>query len=374
MLEKLVQIYNALPPPTKSEIVTLVAEGDFAWKPLLQLPWPLFHKPELEHSKDVIPNIDIKLVSDTLVQVPFGVNYELITRKMIESDERPIIYLVSSSQKVLHYWREGWVRGVFSSKQLFNEDKYYAFLKKDQKTLDEIRFLLKIVVWLGTNWQTETIIDLNLSFFGGQFRSLVSGKDLEEHLGVRVLCCDYETFFALSEKGLYHDFLPVVASLNAFEKAVTRSTGIRFSWGGVLYALKAIYNPETDFGNVSLSELVLTCLAGTDLFFGWLLLELRKRYPSAVYITWENLVQDDLFFHKVQIAAANLQKKLLPLIEYFEQLRDITLDIASFFSNAENQVRWLEPKDENCIFSINPYNSHSFTTQTQPTHKEISNI
>ena len=55
--------------------------------------------------------------------------------------------------------------------QSFNPEKFEILLKKKELSAEQIKFVLKFLVWQQTNWQTETFLDLNLSFFGGQFKN-----------------------------------------------------------------------------------------------------------------------------------------------------------------------------------------------------------
>ena len=74
---------------------------------------------------------------------------------------------------------------LFLPEQQFDEKNLQALLKQKNLSSDEVKFVLKVLVWRKTNWQTETFLDLNLSFFGGQFKGLINGGELKKQESAR---------------------------------------------------------------------------------------------------------------------------------------------------------------------------------------------
>src|SRR3989344_8837802 len=272
VLEKLLQIYSGFPEKLKIQIQSLTKP--FALPIYEFLNFNLSNgqapsatasiPPKVKSTKPIILKIEAK----SLYDFSLGQNYLDILLSSFEKSKAKVLLVLPKMQQVLELWRQGKAKGVFASEQLLDETKLQAFLDKKDLTLDETKFLLKVLVWKYTNWQSECLADLNLSFFGGQFRQILSGAKIKEDLKSKILCCDQKTFLSFSKKALYSSRLVVVLGLPELEQNISSNIAQKVSWGYISYILKSFYNPEITSGNFDYKDSVLSALSASDLFFG----------------------------------------------------------------------------------------------------------
>jgi len=239
---------------------------------------------------------------------------------------------------------------------MFNQQKFDYLLQSESLTYEQTMFCLKILVWQHTNWQTDTILDLNLSFFGGQFRSLINDRPLTEEPTQESICCDYETFEVLSQQKLYTDRVPVLWNAHRLEQWLSEGAGVRLSWNQALYLLKSIYNPETGFGRLDLRPGVIEALAATDLFFGLVNLMISRHFKSEPYLTYARLSGNDFVFTKIKTAAENFSAKVEALASRgnFEELFKFARSLQDFFGSQSERIKWIEATETNCVFLDRP--------------------
>ena len=240
--------------------------------------------------------------------------------------------------------------------QRFNEKKFESLLKQNNLSPDEVKFTLKVLVWRQTNWQTETFLDLNLSFFGGQFRDLINGGDLKEQTSPKVLACGQEAFLRLSEKSFYSKRQVLICGLSEFESAITANIAAKVSWGYINYLAKSIYNPESAGGAEKFKESVERALAASDLFFGLASALLQTDPPSFQYYKISTETEYDEKYQKIKSASENYAVKLSSINEILqsESIARFIKDLQGFFTPQDNRVKWIELAENRCALLSMP--------------------
>ncbi len=319
-------------------------------------------------------NFKLKLQNKKLYTLPLGSDCLLGLAQALSAQKEKILLVVPTLRQVMGLWKKATGEPVFPGELLFNEEKFGAALKKEILTFEEVKFLLKILIWKYTNWQTKTILDLNLSFFGGQFKELISGGEFKAHKVPQMLCVDQKTFLELSQKQSYKDRVLCVFGLSEFEQASSLNIGIRVGWGQVLYALKNIYNPELSLGEVSKKEKVLELLAAADLFFGLASALLKTGEDGFFYYKIDEAAEVSENYNKVKKAAANFADKLSQahgelksetLKRYAENLRD-------FFEAQTNRIKWVELASNRCVFYSSPIDISEIVKEILSPYKKVA--
>ncbi len=356
LLEKLIGIHSSLPTELREQILQICEKGQFTWTELLQyelVSVASIGQDSLSHDQfadNQLPQIDDLIIIDPELYL-----HESRVAKTLQSQTTPSLITMSNKQEVLRLWRAGLVEGVFESKDLFNPFGFDAFLKT-ASTSEELRFALKILVWQATNWQTKTVLDLNLSFFGGQFKSAIVDGQYQTSSAL-VAACDYETFIELASANLETNRQLVVCDLQRFERFLTFGSRARLSWNYFNFVIKSIYNPETGFGQTELADQVLDTLTAVDLFFGLVQIMLRQSSKQTDYIALAELEKlQSIYYHRLVTAAENLSERLTTLGKEADHLRlqDLAKDLTQFFTQEENQVKWVELGDENVSLHSQP--------------------
>ncbi|MEK7161718.1 MAG: 3'-5' exonuclease, partial [Patescibacteria group bacterium] len=344
LLEKLLGVYNGFDAKLKSAIGKLIKGSNFTWVELLEnsLPDISFAKAakKTESKKFKSQTKKNNSLSANMIY-DFGMDDNFVRETaMLAQKQGNALLVVPKARQVLELYKDGLVdAAVFSPEVSFDEKKFLVTLKKKVTTPEEVKFLLKILVWYHTNWQTETITDLNLSFFGGQFKSLITGGKIIEHKNSGVAVCDMEVFLFLAENGLYAKRLAVVCGLNEFENTIVSNVGTKTSWGYLNYLLKSYYNSETETGDLKYKSAVESALVASDLFFGLTSALLQSDPPGFMYFKITPQTENDERYVKIKgagvsfaekIAEANKVLKSKDLIRFLE-------NITSFFEEAENR-------------------------------------
>ncbi len=357
LLEQLLKRFKALPPAAHAQIGKLLTGRGFLWQELFDFS---FAFPAAETVKST-PTVH-------QAREPLTINGGAVTLQRFDEtapgraaqslslEPENHLLVVAEKTEVLKLWQQGLVQGIFSPADRFNQQKFDHLLKARQLTPEQVMFCLKILVWLHTNWQTETIIDLNLSFFGGQFRPLISDRPLIEQPTAELICCDYETFAVLSEQQFYDERTPVLWNAHRLEQWLGEGSQGRLSWNQALYLLKGIYNPETDFGRGELREQVVAALAAADLFFGLVNLMILRHFKGEQYVTYHWLSENDFVLGKIRTAAENFCTKVEAIGESnsFPELGKLVASLNNFFMSSPERIKWIEASETNCVFVDRP--------------------
>lgn len=364
VLEKLLLVYAGFPDELKEQFVKLIKAHNFSWKGLFanfssSADTKTTIAAELKSEKTSKPKSlarGLDLQKSAIYNLPLGEDLAEQAANILEGSKEKVLLVVPRVQQVMGLWKNhGWVP-IFSPEVLFNERKFNSLLKKKDLSPDLVKFLLKVLVWKYTNWQTETILELNLSFFGGQFKDLVSGGKLAERTGVKLACCDQATFLSLAKAGLYKKSFAVILGLNEFENAISGNISTKISWGYIGYLLRSIYNPELLTGNAKLKEDVEAALLATDLFFGLVSALLQTDPPSFQNVAVTDQSEYSQEIQKIRQAAENFISKLS---DYNSRIKSAELEgslenLKVFFQSQPNRVRWIELAENRCVFCNNP--------------------
>ncbi len=361
LLEKLLQVYCGFPEKLRLDIQKLIKPYDFLWQNFLQLGLPPLVFSEVtgknSKSKQKKDTPLLKVEQNKLYNFSLGENYLPVLARA--EHEGKNLLVVSKTQTVLDLYKQKVVgAAVFLPQQQFDKKKFAKLLKKPDLSLDELKFILKILVWSQTNWQTETYLDLNLSFFGGQFRNLISGGEVAKNQSAKDAICDLETFFYLSDNNLYKTSRAVVCGLPEFESGVTANIGSKTSWGYISYLLKSFYNPELGSGNLKFKEAVTQSLLAGDLFFGLSNALLQTDPPGFVYFKIDSQTEFDEKYQKIKTAAESYVYKLLELNKVLKsgEVEKFASSLEDFFQAQENRVKWIELSESRCAFLSMPLN------------------
>jgi DNA polymerase III epsilon subunit-like protein len=359
LFEKLLQVYSGFPEKLKVEIQKLIQPYVFSWQDFLQFPLPPLVFSEMAKGKvpkkhKESPSV-LKLQPGVFYSFRLGENYAATLSSARQAGKTLLV--VPKAQQALDLYKQGLVdEAVFLPERQFDPKKFAKLIKKKNLSLDELKFVLKILVWSQTNWQSETFLDLNLSFFGGQFKSLISGVPVKKIQSGKTCICDLATFFYLSENGLYKTSLVLVCGLQEFEAGVTSNIGTKTSWGYINYLLKSFYNPELGSGDATLMEAVTQGLLAGDLFFGLCGALLQTDPPGFVYFKIFAQTEYDERYKKIKAASESYVQKLRDLNKFFvsEEIEKFVSSLESFFLPQDNRVKWVELSENRCSFLSMP--------------------
>ncbi len=351
LVERLLQIYNALPLHTKRGVVNLLPIIHPLWPELFnqELGAESFFKPFPKPSK--LEKTTFKLSPQTLEHV---INTDWIEEKvtLAVKNQTPTVIVVSEKSHVLRLWRQRLAEGIFLPEDTFDANKLEQKLAVGPADSNEAKFLFKILVWQATNWQTESLQDLNLSFFGNQYKSLVAGGEKKTHKPIVV--CDYFTFLSLYK---HSDQLTgrnvVILGLDQFCDAAMSSVSKRLSWAGLI---RWIEEKLEDSVYKEKSLQFESLLAQVDLFFGLLQIYFKNLKVPRGFLTWESLALDSYSFSKLQQASKNLALNLSQLNTELEDswLSNSIEALEEFFVEDSSYVRWVEQNETSVILFMQP--------------------
>jgi DNA polymerase III epsilon subunit-like protein len=355
LLEKLLGTYNGLPKETKVAVEKLAKKINAPWLPLLKANIA----PVGSTSKTLSisrPKIQVQAAFDLKDQVIYTVppfaEWQEVLDQLISHTNEPLLLVLPKQHDVLSLWKTGLARGIFLPRFTVSSQKLKAFLAKEFLTPEEARFLMKVLVWQAGNWQKECILDMNLSFFGGQFKDQVCGQEFPKDFSERVLCCDQQTFLELKTNGFTRGRTVAIAGLGEFERNITATIGQKNSLGYVNYLLKTVYDPQTNLGRADAKAPVTKALADVDLFFGLagaLLLKLNSGYGNVVI---DANILNSFEHQKIRQAAEHFCQKLLEAGKELGllELENFSGQLRSFFLEREGYVKWIEISETKCVF------------------------
>ena len=356
LLEKMISIHAGFSEPLVTEIRQVLEKGYFSWAELLDLDFKLDTAKvndsvsHGEFAQDIVADFELPVMIDKENYL-----HESRVANTLAGKAGEWLVAMQSKQEVLRLWQAGLVEGVFQAKDLFDLNAFEKF-KKNASTPEELRFILKILVWLNTNWQTKTVLDLNVSFFGGQFTSYITGGKYK--LGKeKVLACDYDTLTFLCDQSLETNRQLLVLDMQGYEKFLTYGSSSRMSWNYFSYLIRSIYNPETDYGQKEHKDIVLQALTSVDLFFGLVQLILRQNLKQLDYIDLSDLESlYSVFYNRIFLAAQNLSDRLIDLGKQVQNETIVRVgdNLINFFRLENNFVKWLELTEDNVVLHSQP--------------------
>ncbi len=365
VLENLFDVFSKFTLQLQDQINNLGNIHNFCWVGLTQQiteKGRLVKVTDLEIKKndqtaiEVEQDYEIQLKPRTILNFPFTNDLGRKLAFLLNKKKKKVLLVLPRTSQVVKLWKTGQIKPIFSEDILFDEEKFDALLKKTDLVIEEIKFILKILVWKETNWQTECIFDLNLSFFGGQFKKLVTGKESKENNDSIVMCCDFQAFTEISKKHQYSERFAVIIGLDELEQYISGSLSVQASWTYVSYLFKAFYNPETGYGELDKKDLVIRGLTKADLFFGIVNALLKSDPQKFQYVTID---QNFLYSENGQKVAAAAEGFALEIISINEVLRSEELatfanNLKDYFKITENHVKWIELAPNRCLLMSAP--------------------
>jgi DNA polymerase III epsilon subunit family exonuclease len=378
LLEKLLQVYKGFPDGLKAKIKKLTNKADFIWKELLETELvPLSFMPAYSQQRRKKPKASFaekfKLESGAVYN--FGLEEDYIKRLAALKPAKKLLLVLPQARLALDLYKSAAVdHAAFLPELLFDAEKLAAISKKKNLSSEEVKFLLKLTVWQEINWQNETLLDLNLSFFGGQFKALVSGGELSENKTAGVVACDLASFFYLSEKKLYTDRLVVICGLNELETAVTSNIGTKTSWGHINYLLKSYYNPELNTGQEKFKTAVEKGLLAGDLFFGLVNALLQTSPPGFQYFKISADTEHEERYKKIKTASASFESKISEVNSVLasQDIEKFLKNFKNFFEKEDNRVKWVELSEQSCSFVSMPLDITGLLKNTLEPFPQIS--
>lgn len=377
LLEKLLQIYCGFPEKLKKEIKTIIKPLNFLWEDLLSFRLsPLSfenQQQDLRLSEDKsFSDFDFKAEPRVIYNFPLGSAYAQ-NIAVAEKKNKVLLVLPDSFQVMQLYKKKMAEEAIFLPENLFNEKKFGALLKKESLTTDEIKFILKILVWRETNWQKKTVLDLNLSFFGGQFKSSITGGKVIENKTAKISACDQGTFLYLSPIKFYKNNFVIICGLNEFENSITSDIGTKTGWGHINFLLKSFYNPELDFGQPKYKDVVNESLLASDLFFGLVSALLHTNSQSFQYFKVTPEVEYTEAYQKIKKASLSFVEKLLDANKLLssKEIEKFSKNLQNFFMTEENRIKWIELAERRCVFFSMPISITELVSDILEPYKKV---
>lgn len=352
VLEKLMTLFSILPDSLQQQVLDFARKANFTWIGLFENNFSIDTEPPFlgqktlkikENRKKLDPNVilSVQLNKNDLVQtVPSG-------------EESQYLVVVSNKQQALRLWHEGLAPAIFPPQDLFNESKFRKFAERENLEPNEIKFILKILIWKNTNWQSITILDLNLTFFGGQFREYISPAPTPEFTETNLLCTDYSSLEFASKQDFAKDRQLIISSLHEYERELSTGTERRLSWQRCLYVFRSL---EQQNEQEIPAEVFIESIADTDLFFGLVVMTLQKAFPKNEYVALTDLSEQEYANNKIRQAAQNYSDKIERLFSAYKlpEVSRLLANLKTFFADDVNYIKWVEHSLSNCIFFNQP--------------------
>ncbi len=377
VFEKFLQIYSGFEAELKKKVFNLLEKSNYTGLEFFKATLPPvsfedFGLPLKKNNNKIKANFEVK--PNTYYNFNLGQDFQELLA-LGETSSKTLLVVPKAQQALDLYRKKAAQAAVFLPELRFHKKNFSKLAKKKNLTLEETRFVLKILVWSEVNWQTETILDLNLSFFGGQFKNLIVGGEIEENKTAQTVVCDMATFIYLSENRLFKNRAVIICGLSELETAISSNIGSKASWGYLNYLLKSFYNPEIFSGEEKYKHTVEEALSASDLFFGLVNALLQSESPPG-FVTYK-ISEDTLNsqeYQKIKAAAENFVAKLTKANESLnsQSIKKFIEDLSSFFQTEDNRVKWIELSEKRCSFLSMPINITSLVQNLITHFKQVS--
>ncbi len=297
---------------------------------------------------------------NAIICFPLGYDHHSYVYGALKKIRTKTLLVLPSKKAVYQLWQQGLAYPIFDNRDLFNPENFEKNLKK-AASFEQRLFFAKICVWQRTNWQASVISDINFSFYGAPFRSLISYKPKQElkwniDVKQKIIAVDYVDFINMNLGKALSGRKVVILDLNNFEQALTYVTSCKVSWNDFIYSLKQVYDPYTKFGKKEFAELVEQAYAQVDLFFGLAMLHWKRIDNVSPNITVNNTVLANSSYEIIKSAALNLCDKISEINEQLnsERLAEHVSHLRKFFSAGADEVRWAEIGENRLAFMSSP--------------------
>lgn len=368
VVASLINMFRSFPKSLQEKMIATFSGKGFDWEPFFT---------GIEHSVDSTA-APVGLTSgnyfykNTRIESGVIYNTSLGAEKKVlplPAQQQPALVVFEKTSDVLEVVRSGQGTAIFPVGEVFDSAKFEKLRARPNLEESEILFVLKILVWQGTNWQQETILDINWSAFGRQFKHLVT-KESVSIPDSNILVTDHETFLTNLQFTSFPGRQIIIKSIDLFEHKFSASQGVQLSWNRIIAILKGIYNPETELGEQTHKDVVLELLAGVDLFFGVLNL-LLKNSPSQL-IDMDSV--DAYVLNKID----NAGHKYLAALEKAQQdlknagIALIIQKLSIFLQSGNGWVRWVDISATHCGLHAQPLALISNANSVYSDEKKVS--
>ena len=374
VLEKILIRLGNLSEQVKESLKEIFSKGDPEIAALFQtnfsLPQPetpviraAFKKIEIANSLEVQKAIN---ANNSIVTFPLGFNYYRYVYGALAKQKEKVLLVVPNSKILYGIWQNDIATPIFEQKDYFVPEKFKKNLKKvNSKTAN---FLAKILVWQATNWQSEALIDLNLSFFGNQFKALISndskGSEAIADSKDKIVVVDYFTFINNDFSNLAKRKV-VILDISNFESTLTYVSSKKVSWGDFIYNFKQLYDPATDYGALEYKKIVVQALSDVDLFFGLASLNFSKLQNESPNILVDAKIESTPEYATIKSAATGFVEKLRKINSEIEseRINNYIESLLTFFGNEPNLIRWVEIFEGRLTFFVSPLNLEKISAE-----------
>lgn len=363
VLEKLLTIYFGFSNDLKNQIFVFLKDRNFIWKNLIQNDFDFKQtskkdKKTLKTIKSVRKPAKPKdsLKKKTLYRLGFEQESANGFFDFVVSTSKKIIVTFPNKQIALKKAKQYEAYLLIDEEDVFNLEKFKTFLSSENLSDDQVKFALKILVWQEQSNSSLNISELNLSFFGGQFKSVVCGKVLD-FSKQNLVFTDHKNFLKLSEENKLDKRFAVVFGLPDFESSLTWKNGGRVSWGGVSYIVKSYLNSDIKgLNSEKVEEAINELVNASDLFFGLFMTMFYKQESGYLTIKISEGLSITEEFLKAKTASENFAKKITTanLIFKSEKLDLYVENLKRFFQEDKNTIRWVEMSEKSCTFQSAP--------------------
>lgn len=379
VMQKLLGRFSTLPEEVKNKILALFQKKQF----------PVLHEilsVNFESFEVSFPSKEITVAASTeinkalkeknsIITFPLGFDqYQYIYGSLPKITEK-VLLVVPTKKVVYQLWKQKLAYPVFENREIFCQDKFEDLLKNPLEK-DQSLFLTKILVWQATNWQSETLFDMNFSF-GNQFKALVCFDSKEAPVWPtskeKVISIDYLDFIKGKALTNYADRKVIIVDINGYEQALTYVSSKKVSWNDFLYAAKQIYDPIAKSGNKKASKHIDAILTQVDLFFGLASMHFRRINESSSSILIDKAVRDSDSYKVILKAAESFLEKIKAANEHLKSERVLQSieNLENFFNENPEEVKWVEISEGRLAFLSSPVSLEKISQQVLSKSKDI---
>ena len=354
LLYKLLGIGARLSAQARQQLYELASSIGFTWAPLLHLPVSPAILSEKAAIIETSEDLELKVKPKNVTNVPYARHLARLAATSCEHYAKPVLLVLSKPVDVIAIWRTMNFTPILNPAEQFSEEQFQEALKLYVHEPAALKFFCKVLVWKSLNWQSKSLLDLNILFSGIQYKRDIVGGELLGDAKEKLLVTDYETFRLLAAKQFYTERTVVIESVDNFYDYLSGDLGVHISWNQVLFILKSIYNPETDTGSRILKRAVTEAIAATDLFYGLVQLLLKRSGNVSRFIEPEGV---DLYtWAKIERAGRHYLEKLREASVELqsEVLQGIVTKLDIFFTQDLGQIQWVEVSDARCSLVSRP--------------------
>ncbi len=381
ILEKLLGINCSLPEELRKEIRALFESTDPVFLELLKEEMPPHVAEDRAAPLEISQSAEITQAlqeSGQIITFPLGFDYQNYVYGGLSKLKEKTLLVVPNKKILCRLWQYKLVSPVFEDVDVFSPERFEKLLKKRAQFPPEISiFLAKIMVWRHLNWQTQTLLDLNFSFFGNQYRALVS---CEGDNGAwpfpkkeKIVAMEYSLFISPQWREEYGSRKIIILDINNFENALTYIASKKISWNDYIYAVKQICDPVLGTGSVALRETSSQALAEIDLFFGLASMNFKKMNPEAAHILLDASAANSDAYKNIERLSGNFIEKMAKFNARLgsEGINRLNSELLNFFVPRENQIKWVEIYEARLVFHSSPLDLAKLADQTLGSRENI---